>query len=325
VEPACEYIRQAALGLQHAHEHGFVHRDIKPGNLLLSKAHGSQSVGLDVVKLLDLGLARLKEPGSEGDSSSSLTNSAAVMGTPDYIAPEQIRQSHRVDIRADLYSLGCTFYFLLVGRSPFAGGSAGEKLLRHQMDDPDPLEELRPEVPPGVAGVVRRLMAKHPEDRFQTPAELAGVLEVGLRAGTWPAPFRDPATDNGEAAEEPASSGAPEEAEESPTSTGFSSIMDPPSRPAVDTTRWRRRLAAQRRRRLRLTAAALLLLGLLALALFFLLRRDSRPPDSRRNWWPSWARADATLGRRIGLGLQPRRQYPGQREDRWVRSPPKPQ
>ena len=101
VPQACEYIRQAALGLQHAHERGLVHRDIKPANLLLT--------GGQTVKVLDMGLARLNSPDGEDDQSSTMTQDGAVMGTPDYIAPEQALESHTVDIRADLYSLGCTF------------------------------------------------------------------------------------------------------------------------------------------------------------------------------------------------------------------------
>ena len=125
VDRACDYVRQAALGLQHAYERGMVHRDIKPANLLLT-AKG------DVVKVLDMGLARLDRPEKDAGASSTLTQEGAVMGTPDYIAPEQARDSHTVDIRADLYSLGCTLYFLLAGRVPFPGGTSdGEAAQAH--------------------------------------------------------------------------------------------------------------------------------------------------------------------------------------------------
>jgi serine/threonine protein kinase len=183
---ACDYVRQAALGLQHAHERGLVHRDVKPSNLLLQTPRPGRTGAGPVVKVLDLGLARLGS-GGDGDASSTLTESGAVMGTPDYLAPEQGRQSHEVDIRADLYSLGCTLYFLLAGRVPFPGGGVSEKLIAHQLDEPVPVEQVRPEVAPGLAGVVRKLMAKRPEDRFQTPAELARVLAEGLASGRWPA------------------------------------------------------------------------------------------------------------------------------------------
>jgi serine/threonine-protein kinase len=175
---ACDYVRQAALGLQHAHEQGLVHRDIKPSNLLLAgKAGGG------VVKILDMGLARLEAPlGKDADSTEPLTQEGAVMGTPDYMAPEQATDSRRADIRADLYSLGCTRYFLLTGKAPFPGGTLAEKLLKHQAEEPRPVEQLRPGVPAAVGVVVRRLMAKRPEQRYQTPAELAGALEPLCRA-----------------------------------------------------------------------------------------------------------------------------------------------
>jgi WD40 repeat protein/serine/threonine protein kinase len=167
VPEACDYVRQAALGLQHAFERGLVHRDVKPHNLLVTRQ--------GVVKVLDLGLALLG-PSGGGEESSTMTQEGAVMGTPDYMAPEQTLDSHRVDIRADLYSLGCTLYHLLAGRPPFAGGTLGEKIAKHQMQEPVPVEERRPEVPPPVAATVRRLMAKRPGDRYQTPAELAAAL-----------------------------------------------------------------------------------------------------------------------------------------------------
>ncbi len=177
LEQASAYVRQVALGLQHAHEHGMVHRDIKPSNLLLVPREG-------MVKILDMGLALL--PQSNVDDTTPLTDAGAVMGTPDYASPEQARRAHGVDIRADLYSLGCTFYFLLTGRAPFPGGTLSEKLVKHQLDDPEPVEQVRPEVPAGVGAVIRRLMAKPPEDRYQTPGELAAALERGLRTGEWP-------------------------------------------------------------------------------------------------------------------------------------------
>ena len=167
VDKACDYCRQAAVGLQHACERGLVHRDIKPHNLLLTPA--------GVVKILDMGLARLDRR-ADDEASSTMTQEGAVMGTLDYIAPEQAMDSHDVDVRADLYSLGCTLYFLLTGKVPFPGGEALQKLLKHRLDEPVPVEQLRRDVPPGVAAVVRRLMAKRPEDRYQTPAEAAAAL-----------------------------------------------------------------------------------------------------------------------------------------------------
>jgi serine/threonine-protein kinase len=169
VAQACDYVRQAALGLQHAHGRGLIHRDIKPANLMLSAEGG-------VVKVLDMGLARLEQRTEEGDTASALTYEGAIMGTPDYIAPEQALDPHKADIRADLYSLGCTLYYLVAGRTPFVGGTLIQKLDKHRWEEPQPVEQARPEVPPELAAVVRRLMAKRPEDRYQTPGEVAAAL-----------------------------------------------------------------------------------------------------------------------------------------------------
>ena len=164
---AAHYIHQAALGLQHAHEAaGLVHRDIKPANLLVDR--------LGVVKILDLGLARFFH-----DKKESLTqkyDGNAVLGTADYLAPEQAVDSHNVDIRCDIYSLGITFYFLLAGHSPFQEGSVAEKLIWHQVRQPKPIREVRPEVPEGVAAVLEKMIAKEPAQRYQTPAEVAEAL-----------------------------------------------------------------------------------------------------------------------------------------------------
>jgi WD40 repeat protein/tRNA A-37 threonylcarbamoyl transferase component Bud32 len=173
VAEACEYVRQAALGLQHAHEQGLVHRDVKPGNLLLTRPGGAQAGG--VVKVLDLGLARLGTSADE-DSATALTGASALMGTPDYMAPEQAGDAHAVDIRADIYSLGCTLYALLTGRAPFAGTQLTQKILAHLSAEPPPLESMRTDVPPALAAVVRRLMAKQAEQRYQTPADVAAAL-----------------------------------------------------------------------------------------------------------------------------------------------------
>jgi tRNA A-37 threonylcarbamoyl transferase component Bud32 len=187
-EKACDYCRQAALGLQHAHQHGLVHRDVKPRNLLLTTG--------SVVKVLDMGLARI-DPGEAGDISSSMTQYGTVVGSVDYIAPEQAMNSHAVDGRADLYSLGCALYFLLTGRVPFPGGTAMEKLLKHRLEEPEAVERLRPGVPRGVAAVVRTLMAKRPEDRYPSAAAAAEALAAagqGFMPEVQPAPAA-PATE----------------------------------------------------------------------------------------------------------------------------------
>jgi serine/threonine-protein kinase len=179
VPQACDYVRQAALGLQHAYEQGMVHRDVKPANLLAAPT----ADGGAVVKVLDMGLAR--QEGSAG-KELALTQLGAVLGTPEYLAPEQALDARSADTRADLYSLGCTLYYLLTGRPPFRATALTDLLLKHQTEEPAPLESVRPEVPPGVAAIVRKLMAKRPDDRFQTPAELAQALGPFTAAGGKP-------------------------------------------------------------------------------------------------------------------------------------------
>jgi WD40 repeat protein/serine/threonine protein kinase len=185
VARACDYVRQAALGLQHAHERGMVHRDIKPHNLLVAPAE-SGAPGWGTVKVLDMGLARLNQGLSGRDRQ--LTQTGTVLGTPDYLAPEQALNARSADIRSDLYALGCTLYYLLAGRAPFHAESLTQLLLKHQMEEPAPLEALRPDVPAGVAELVRRLLAKRPEDRPQTPAEVAAALEPYCAPDGSPAP-----------------------------------------------------------------------------------------------------------------------------------------
>jgi serine/threonine-protein kinase len=205
VGQACHFMRQAALGLQHAHERGLVHRDIKPHNLLLAAAGQPEGSPGDaaacspfVLKIADFGLARL-----HGGESLAAT-SGGFIGTPDFVAPEQCRDSRSADIRADLYSLGCTFYFALVGRPPFTGDNVMEKLFAHATAEPPPLARQRPEVPDEVAAIVARLMAKAPEERYQTPAELALALApwceadwlpVLLNGSPGPGPSCDPVRD----------------------------------------------------------------------------------------------------------------------------------
>lgn len=161
VPNACYFIYQAALGLQHAHERGMVHRDIKPANLILAR-EGKRAV----VKVLDFGLAKVS---SEGKVESGLTQEGQMLGTPDYISPEQTIDAQKADIRADIYSLGCTFYFLLTGGPPFTGTSLFDLLQAHHSTDAKPLNLVRPGVPLELAALVAKMLAKEPERRFQTP------------------------------------------------------------------------------------------------------------------------------------------------------------
>ena len=183
---ACDYMRQAALGLQHAHDQALVHRDIKPANLMITppSARGNGPPG--VVKILDMGVARVLQLAGApvpGESFSTLTQGGTVIGTADYIAPEQLEDPHKADIRADLYSLGCTFYFVLTGQVPFPGGSLVSKLDKQRWQIPTSVDELRVEVPAAVAAVIRKLLAKKPADRYATPAELAHALGDLARSG----------------------------------------------------------------------------------------------------------------------------------------------
>jgi serine/threonine-protein kinase len=162
---ACHCAVQAADGLQHAFERGLVHRDIKPDNLILQ---GS------TVKVLDFGLARLRP--ADGAESTGLTSEHTVLGTPDFIAPEQALDVRRADVRSDIYSLGATLYCLLTGQVPFPGGTVQEKLLRHQVESPLPIRQVRPEVPAEVGAIVDRMLRKSPDERYQTPAEVATAL-----------------------------------------------------------------------------------------------------------------------------------------------------
>jgi eukaryotic-like serine/threonine-protein kinase len=172
---ACDYLHQAARGLEHAHARGMVHRDIKPQNLMVTRD--------GTVKILDFGLARLvrERTAPAGPAGSGLTMAGEVLGTPDYLAPEQARSARDVDGRADLYALGCTAFVLLTAQVPFPAPTALEKLFLHCDAEPPRVEGLRPEVPAALGEIVRKLMAKRREDRYQTAGEAAEALAAFLR------------------------------------------------------------------------------------------------------------------------------------------------
>jgi eukaryotic-like serine/threonine-protein kinase len=159
VPDAARYFLQAIDGLEAAHDAGVIHRDIKPSNLMVTPEGGA--------KVLDLGLARMA-----GEDKNPLTHANAVVGTLDYASPEQLGNAARADRRSDLYSLGCTLYFALTGQPPFEGGDIVNKIFRHRMEEPEPIEKLAPGVPQAFGAIVRKLMAKEPAERYQTCAEL---------------------------------------------------------------------------------------------------------------------------------------------------------
>jgi WD40 repeat protein/serine/threonine protein kinase len=190
IRHACYFAHQAALGLQHAHEAGMVHRDIKPSNLMLTHQKGRP-----LVKILDFGLAKagsenqvldLWQPvtSREPEMVDGLTGTGQMLGTPDFIAPEQIADAQAADIRADIYSLGCTLYYLLSGRPPFEAATLSDVLRAHCSMDPRLLNLVRPEVPAELAVLVAKMMAKEPRRRFQAPMEVAEALAPFLAKQT---------------------------------------------------------------------------------------------------------------------------------------------
>lgn len=167
---AVSYIRQVAIGLEYAFRNGIIHRDIKPGNILIDRRGKAQ--------ILDMGLARFFN-----DQTDNLTvkyDDKIVLGTADYVAPEQVANSHSVDTRADVYALGASLYFLLAGHPPFPQGTISQKLLWHRTKDPTPVRQIRTDVPEGLAAIVARMMAKNPKARYQTCGEVAQELEAWL-------------------------------------------------------------------------------------------------------------------------------------------------
>jgi serine/threonine protein kinase len=172
-----DWMRQVALGLQFACAQGVIHRDLKAANLLLTPR--------GQVKILDFGLARLL---GETGGEPGRTLDGSVLGTPHYMAPEQARDPKTADIRADLYSLGCTWYELLTGRPPFPDGTVLQQLLAHQDQTPRPVTDFRTDVPPQISAILSRLLAKDPAQRFQTPEELLQALEPESDSRTSPRP-----------------------------------------------------------------------------------------------------------------------------------------
>jgi serine/threonine-protein kinase len=175
IRHACDWVRQAALGLGHAHDQGLIHRDVKPSNLMLTTKGR-------VVKVTDLGLARLEALGDRLTASAGteepITASGILIGTPDYLAPEQALSPRDADPRSDLYSLGCTLFHLLTGRPPFPGGTLTQKLLWHQNEAPPDPARLRSSLPAGLSQVVLKMIAKRPDQRYADAAAVVAALEL---------------------------------------------------------------------------------------------------------------------------------------------------
>jgi serine/threonine protein kinase len=169
---AVSYTRQAAIALDYAFRNKIIHRDIKPGNVLIDRK--------GVARILDLGLARFIN--DHADQLTVKYDDKIVLGTADYVAPEQVANSHSVDIRADIYALGATFYFLLAGHPPFPTGTVSQKLLWHRTKEPTAIRSIRPEVPDNLASILAKMMAKDPRGRYQTPAQVVAELEAWVPA-----------------------------------------------------------------------------------------------------------------------------------------------
>lgn len=177
IEWTCECIAQAALGLQHAHENGMVHRDVKPGNIMVV---GDSLDATPIVKLLDMGFARMVD-GEEGQNR--ITQRGQVFGTPDYMSPEQAEDTFNCDIRSDIFSLGCTMYRCLTGKMPFGGNTPMQKLLARTTGPAPRLRAERPDAPPELDEVLAKMLSRKADDRFQIPLEVAGALApMGMRS-----------------------------------------------------------------------------------------------------------------------------------------------
>jgi serine/threonine protein kinase len=193
---AVRVIHQVLLGLQHIHEQGLVHRDLKPSNLMLVPGSGSgpgDTTARATVKILDIGLGRAlfdeNSPGAPTGAAANnqLTAEGVLLGTPDYLSPEQARDPRTTDIRADIYSLGCVLYHILAGQPPFPDTNIISQMVRHATETPSPLKTLNPAVPDGLQQIVNWMIAKDPAKRYPTPERAAQALQVFLAAGSEPA------------------------------------------------------------------------------------------------------------------------------------------
>jgi serine/threonine protein kinase len=202
---ALRLIYQALQGLQHLHERHMVHRDLKPANLMLVHQTETSPTGQSrrpkdkqdedntwncTLKIVDIGLGRelFDDAVPEGQIETQLTQEGSILGTPDYMAPEQARDASGVDIRSDIYSLGCVLYHCLTGQPPFPDTNIMAQMVRHAMEPPKPLQEFIPNAPLMLQTVLDTMLAKQPQDRYSTPAAAAAALQPLLsQRGTQPA------------------------------------------------------------------------------------------------------------------------------------------
>ena len=193
---AVRLLYQALTGLQHIHELNLVHRDLKPANLMITPGPGdADTTQQATIKILAIGLGRtlFDEQAPDSDGDVNLTGEGVLLGTPDYLAPEQARDPRSIDIRADIYSLGCVLYHCLTGQPPFPDKNILNQMVRHATEMPKPLKEFNPQIPDGLQQVLNWMLAKKPEQRYPTPERAAQALEVFLMADSLPAKSGDEA------------------------------------------------------------------------------------------------------------------------------------
>jgi serine/threonine protein kinase len=272
VRRACTFACQIALGLQHAFERNMVHRDIKPGNVIVTNRGGKT-----VVKIVDFGLAKIT---SEGRDDGNLTEAGSSLGTPLYMAPEQARDATQADIRADIYSLGATLYFLLAGRPPIVGKNYNDVLIQLITEGPKtPIESIRADVPVELGAIVAKMLAAKPEDRFATPAEVAQALLSFAKRKS------DAVEDESTLQPPVAPNSAETPADTTPTPEPSSMKVAPPSQ-SVSTNR------SRFRRRMAFAALPMLLLIGLVIAI------RNRPDAELERDWSDYRQATNSFGSR---------------------------
>ncbi len=234
---SCEVARQIASGLQHAYEQGMVHRDIKPSNIMVTV---DSATGHPQVKIMDFGLSRLVSESDKDDSQR--TQTGAIMGSPDYIAPEQASSAKDADIRADLFSLGCSMFQMLTGQFPFPGNNIMEKLMARTTFVPPLVSSLRPGVTPELDDIVSTLMRLDPNERPQTPADLVVRLTAVLQ--NKPVPEQDSSSRSSEDSLDVAAADGPDDTlhlfldQLSARSSDPGSDVTPVHRPKPKTSGW---------------------------------------------------------------------------------------